>query len=243
MLFVKTGADPARQRALWDSWPARLRPVLHECADALAARSPGPIAPVLQSCLQAHSLVLEGARPMLFGVLHELDTYIRALRATTMARALLPLPVDIVGDGWDHILDEPGRARFYPSNPAASLDPLYADTQILVNSTPNFASGVHERVLRGFAAGCCVVSDNNEFARTQLQRSPVYCGLEWQHRDLPDRLAAIFEQLEADDDALEDAWTYVEDRYDPAVFITRMSELAQLARMKPVFDPYALDAA
>lgn len=243
MLFVKTGADPAAQRAAWEDWPARLRPVLHECADALAYRSPGPIAPVLRSCLEAHSLVLDGARPMLFGLLHELDTYIRALRATTMARALMQLPAEIVGDGWDHIKDEPGRARFRRSIPATALDAVYANTQILVNVTPNFASGAHERVLRGFAAGCCIVSDNNDFARTHLERSPVYGGVEWQQPDLADRLAAAFESLDADEDALDDAAAYIEQQYDPAVFITRMKELAQLARMKPVFDGYALDAA
>ena len=155
MLFVKTGSDPAALRARWDEWPARLRPILHECADALAARSPGPIAPVLDACLAAHSLVLDGWKPMLFGLLHELDTYIRALRATTMARALLPLPVDIIGDGWDHLRAEDGRARFHAPISALELDAEYAQTQMLVNVTPNFASGAHERVLRGFAARCC----------------------------------------------------------------------------------------
>jgi hypothetical protein len=243
MLFVKTGADPAVLRGRWNGWPARLRPILHECADALACRSPGPIAPVLEACLSAHSLVLEGWKPMLFGLLHELDTYIRALRATTMARALLPLPVDIVGDGWDHLRGQEGRARFRPPMHAADLDAEYAQTQILVNVTPNFASGAHERVLRGFAARCCVVSDNNEYARTRLQRSPVYCGVEWQQPDLSDRVAAAFHGLAADDDELDDAQAFVEERYDPAVFVTRMAELAQIARMKPVLSGYALDAA
>jgi hypothetical protein len=87
------------------------------------------------------------------------------------------------------------------------------------------------------------VSDNNDFARTHLQRSPVYEGVEWQSANLADRLALAFHGLQADDDALEDAWAYVEQRYDPMTFVTRMAELAQLARMKKVFAGYALDAA
>ncbi|HYZ63856.1 MAG TPA: hypothetical protein VE650_15525 [Acetobacteraceae bacterium] len=243
MLFVKSGGDPARLRANWAHWPARLRPVLHECADMLAARSPGPIAPVVEACLAAHALVLDGCKPMLFGLLHELDTYIRALRATSMARALLPLPVDIVGDGWDHVRHESGRARFHPPIPASELDAAYAETQILVNVTPNFASGAHERVLRGFASRCCIASDNNDFAQSQLARLPTYFGLQWQEPDLADRLAAIHADAAPDDDGLDAALAYVEANHDPAVFISRMAELAQLARMQPVMSGYALDAA
>ncbi len=243
MLFVKTGDDPDRQRAFWDRWPAPLRAVLHECADVLAARSPGPIAPVVQACLAAHSLLLDGNKGILFGVLHEVDTYIRALRATVMARALLQLPVDIVGGGWDHVRNEPGRARFHAPIPAGELEAAYADTQILVNVTPNFASGAHERVVRGFAAGCCVVSDDNDFSRSAFQQFPAYRGVEWHQPDLADRLASAYADQDASDAALEQARCYVEQRYDPAAFVIRMAELADIARMAPVFSGYQLEAA
>ncbi len=243
MLFVKTGQDPAALRARWQAWPARLRTVLEDCADTLATRDPGPVHPLVQDCLKAHSLVLDRCQPVLFGLLHELDTYIRALRATAVARALLPLPADIVGAGWDHVRVEGGRARFHPPMPATDLDARYAQSQILVNVTPNFAGGAHERVLRGFAARCCIASDNNAFAHERLQPLPTYHGFDWHAPDLPDRLAAIFHMAWCEEAELDAAETFVAANYDPERFLQRMIELALLARMQPIMSGYALDAA
>uniref|UniRef100_UPI0018C873CB hypothetical protein n=1 Tax=Streptobacillus moniliformis TaxID=34105 RepID=UPI0018C873CB len=71
-----------------------------------------------------------------------------------MVRALLDLPVDIVGRGWDHLAAPGCRARFHDAIDADRLPGLYANTQYLLNTMPNFSSGTHERVLNGFAARC-----------------------------------------------------------------------------------------
>lgn len=241
MVFVKGGADPARQRAHWAAWPPVLRAVLNDCADTLAAQGTGPILPTVQACLSAHSLVLDGRKQLLFGLLHELDTYIRTLRATTVARALLPLGATIIGDGWGHL--PPGRASVLPGMDAAGLDALYADSQVLVNVTPNLGSGAHERVLRGFAARACVASDSNDHARAHLHALPSFHGLDWHGQDLADRLAALFHDPAPYDDRLDAAQAWVERRHSPAAFLDGMADLAALARMQGVMSGYALDAA
>ena len=243
MLFVKTGADPAVISARWSLWPARLQPVLHECAAALARMAPQPIAPIVLASLAAHNLGLDGSKPLLFGLMHELDTYIRAFRATTMARALLDLPVDIVGDGWAHVAAAGGCARFHNAVNATALDAMYADTRILVNVTPNLASGAHERVLRGFAARCRVVSDDHDDVRTALQHLPSYHPVTWNAHDLADQVAAIFNDPAPFDDCLEAATDHVARHHDPTAFLQRMVDLAELARAQTNLACYALDAA
>lgn len=205
MLYVKSGSDPVLIRARWAAWPIRLQPLLHDCADALSGLDPQPLAPTMRTWLRQHDLVLDGSKPLLFGLMHELDTYLRALRATAMARALLPLPADIVGDGWDHLSGQEGRARFHPAVDAGTLDALYADTRILVNVTPNFATGAHERVLRGFAARCRVLSDNNDHGRTVLRELPSYHGIDWHTPDLADQVSAVFHDPAPFDDQLDRA--------------------------------------
>ncbi|MGI4941400.1 MAG: hypothetical protein ACRYHQ_12725 [Janthinobacterium lividum] len=241
MVFVKGGADPAAQRARWIGWPSSLRHVLHDAADALAAQGTGPILPTVQACLAAHGLSLDGRKQLLFGLLHELDTYIRSLRATVIARALLPLGADIVGGGWDHL--PPGRARMLPAMDASRLEALYADTQILVNVSPNFGSGAHERVLRGFAARACVASDNNDHARAHLHALPSFHGFDWHAPELGDHLAALFDDPSPYDDKVDEAQAWVERHHSPAAFLDGMAALADLVRMQGVMSPYALDAA
>jgi hypothetical protein len=245
MIFVKTGADPERQRARWAGWPARLCNVLHECAEELIGQPTGTIVPTVMACLGANHLHLEGSKPILFGLLHELDTFLRAHRATVMARALLALPVDIIGDGWEHVRNDPGvtRARFHDARPASALDALFSQAQFVVNVTPNFASGAHERVLRGFAARACVISDNNQHAAEILHALPSYHGVDWNDPDLPGRLAERFHATTSYDDHLDAAQDYVERHHDPVAFLFRMRDLAELARAQVHLRCYALDAA
>lgn len=243
MVFVKTGGDPDSHRARWALWPARLQPVLHDSAAALSVAEPQPILPVVQACLAAHGLVLDGCKPLLFGLLHELDTFLRALRATAMARAMLPLPVDIVGDGWEHLRDGSGRARFHAAVPAGDLDALYAETKVLVNVTPNLATAPHERVLRGFGARCRVLSDDAAGPRAALSGLPSYHGVDWHAPDLADQVAAVFHDPTPFDERLDAAEAYVAERHDPAVFLQALVDAAQLARVHTKLSVYALDAA
>jgi len=243
LLFVKTGCDPERLRARWQSWPIRLRHVLEDCATALALAPPGPILAVVQDCLLAHGLILEGSRPLLFRLLNEVDLYVRALRATAMARALLDLPADIVGSGWEHVQRPGARARFHPSVPAGELDARYAQAQILVNTTPNFATGAHERVLRGFAARACVISDENAFAASVLSQLPTHHAVDWSAADLPDRLASLLDGAAPEEGELDQAEQFTASHYDPSLFLARMAELAQIARLTPTLSGFALDAA
>lgn len=243
MLFVKTGADPAAISARWSLWPARLQPVLHDCAAVLAQMAPQPIAPVVLASLAAHNLALDGSKPLLFGLMHQLDTYTRAVRATTMAHALLALPVDIVGEGWAHVAAAGGRARFHGAVNATELDAMYADTRILVNVTPNLASGAHERVLRGFAARCRVISDDNDHVRTALQHLPSYHPVTWHAHDLADQVTAIFNDPAPFDGQLEAATDHVARHHDPTAFLQRMVDLAELARAQTNLACYALEAA
>jgi hypothetical protein len=245
MVFLKTGADPARHRARWAGWPARLRTVLHDSADALIGQPPGSIVPTVMACLTANQLHLDGSRTLLFGLLHELDTYVRAHRATRMARALLHLPVDIIGDGWDHVQNhhDTVKARFHAARPAAQLDAIFAQAQFVVNVTPNFSSGAHERVLRGFAARACVVSDDNRHAIDNLHHLPSYHGLDCNDPDLPGRLAECFHAETPYDDRLDDAQDYVERHHDPVAFLQRLRDFADVARAQAHLGGYALDAA
>ncbi|MBP0494465.1 hypothetical protein [Roseomonas indoligenes] len=230
MVFVKTGEDPARRRAEWEGWPAPLRRALNDAAAEAARRPTGDITDLVIEAARANGLHLEERLEILFALAFQVDMHTRALRSNAFARALLPLDALIIGRGWDHLGDAGARATLRPAVHAAELPALYADTQIVVSTTPNFGGGVHERVAGGFAARACVASDSNAYTRAHFAELSAFHGLEWTAPDLTERMAAIFHDS-ADRDADAAAALAVAERdFPPEAFLRALVELADLVR-------------
>jgi hypothetical protein len=244
MAYVKTGSDPQKRSASWEHLPARVSRALREAAAILIDQPTGDLVNIAVATFRAFGLHIEERRPMLFGMLHELDLYIRAVRATRIAQALLPLPVEIHGGGWEHLSPEAegARAVFRPAFRASELDPFFANCRWLINSTPNFSTGAHERVLRGFAAGCAVASDLNDYARSRLSPLPAFCGFEWNSADLTEQIAEALASTAIDPDALDQGTQFVERNFDPIAFMQSVAELADVARAQDVFAAFGPEA-
>lgn len=241
MAFIKTGSDPAARRARWENWPAPVRDALEDAASAALHQGTGDAVEIAIGAFNAAGLHLEERPEMLFGLLYELDLYLRAERATRIARAMLPLDTEIHGDGWEHLQAEAqgARAVFRPAFHAAALDDTFARCRWLVNSTPNFSEGAHERVLRGFAAGCAVISDENAYSRLRLGGMSAFRGIDWTATDLTDQLAAALHDRSIGPDALAVATRFVEDAFDPTDFMQSVMDLADIARLRESFDSFS----
>lgn len=165
MVFVKSGGDPEAFRQSWASFPARLRAVIEDASAEVLRGGTGDISDTLSSAFTAQQVEIGERHELFLCALHKVDLYTRMVRGTRMAQALTRVPADIFGRGWEHIDTTASKARFHPALDASGLAALYAETQYLVNTTPNFSMGVHERVPNGFAAKACVISDDNAFSR------------------------------------------------------------------------------
>ena len=247
MAYIKTGSDPEARRARWTEWPAPVRDALEDAASAALHQGTGDMVDIAIGAFDAAGLHLEARPEMLFGLLYELDLYLRAERATRIARALLPLEVEIHGDGWEHLEAEGARASFRPAFHAAKLDDVFARCRWLVNATPNFSSGAHERVLRGFAAGCAVVSDENDYSRERLAGMAAFRGIDWgmgcTSVALTEQLAAALADRSIGPDTLAEATRFVEDAFNPADFMQSVIDLADTARLRESFDAFSPVAA
>ena len=116
-----------------------------------------------------------------------IDRYVRAVRAERMVRALLPHNALILGD-WSY-LDKPGaRARFWDSLPANRLDDLYADSRIVVSTSPSVRYGMHERVMAGLLAKAFVLSDTTPYLQTLLRGCPGFLGCDIDQPAFPDEV-------------------------------------------------------
>ena len=226
MVFVKTCCAPELHRSSWVELPKRFIAVIEDSAAAILQQGVGDITDTVLQCLDHHGLFLECRPEVLFGLMCYVDIYVRDCRSTLMAKALLDLPVDIVGRGWEHVSTPGSRARFYKSVDAKELLTLYANTQFVLNTMPNFSTGTHERVLNGFAAKCCVVTNENDDMRRRFGPLPSYFGLDTAASDLGERLATIYYGTERYDDQMQPALDLVQTEFSAERFVCAMLELA-----------------
>jgi hypothetical protein len=230
MVFLKSGGNPDALRSTWTTWPVRLRAIIEDvCAEAIK-RPTGDINGLAIDCFRSHDLELGDRHDLYFAVVQQADLYIRQLRATSMVKALCRVQADIIGARWDHIDRSEARARFHPPINAAAVAELFADTQFLVNTTPNFGSGSHERVPNGFAARACVISDDNDYTRTTFDGLPTYFGFDWADPDWADKLVERFDDPEDYSDRMQPAFELGAREFDGLRFMQALLEIAQMMR-------------
>jgi hypothetical protein len=230
IVFLKSGGDPEARRAQWLDWPSKLRGILEESSRQALQMPTGDITPIVMDCMKSHGVEFGERRDILLVMLNEVDWYVRLVRLTMMAKALCRLDADIFGARWDHIDQTKSRARFHSAVDAASVHGLFADSKFIVNITPNFASGTHERVPNGFAAKACVVSDDNTYTLNKFTGLPNYFGFSWVDPDWEDKLIAHLESNRTYDDELEPAFELTNRDFSGLNFMRTMLEIAEVVR-------------
>ena len=123
-----------------------------------------------------------------FGVMQEVDHYIRCWRSDKLARALLPHTGKIIGGGWDYLSDQPRRAEILPPIPAFEVVHRIRAHRLIANSSPLWRDGIHERACMGLLAANVVLSDRTEKSDKILSALPNFVGFDW-NEDLGDVVA------------------------------------------------------
>ncbi|MCR5273570.1 MAG: glycosyltransferase [Lachnospiraceae bacterium] len=74
------------------------------------------------------------------------------------------LPVTLVGNGWENTLKAiPSKRINYVGDVGFNVSyTVMANSKMLVNLSPEFHGGVHDRVYSAMSAGCAVVTDHND---------------------------------------------------------------------------------
>ncbi|MBM9403561.1 hypothetical protein JUN65_18475 [Gluconacetobacter azotocaptans] len=235
MAFIKTGGNPAARRESWTTLPPRWRTILEDAGAVAVRRSTGDVTDVLLAACEEHGLSTEHRLEILFALMKELDLYVREHRMTSLATALLDLPVHIYGRGWDHLSHRATRARFHPPIDAAHLSSVYAATQFILNTSPNISSGLHERVAYGLDARCCVVSDENAFMKKTLAHVPTFFGIDTNSADLADRISELYYSQTDYTDATQIGVDLISSQFDGKAFMLSLLRIADEIRAADAF--------
>ncbi|WP_231854220.1 hypothetical protein [Gluconacetobacter diazotrophicus] len=230
MAFIKTGGDPEARRKDWATLPPRWRAILEDAAAVAVQRSTGDITDIFLAACKEHGLSTEHRLEILFTLMQALDLYVRECRMTSVVTAVLDLPVDIYGRGWEYLSHKATRARFHPAIDAAHLASIYAATQFSLNTSPNISSGLHERVACGLDSRCCVVSDENAFMKKMLAHVPTFFGIDPNSPELTDRLAQIYYDKTDYTDATQVGVDLVSRQFDGRTLMFSLLRIAEEMR-------------
>ncbi|MDB5407844.1 MAG: hypothetical protein JWL84_2756 [Rhodospirillales bacterium] len=224
-VYVKTGVDPAQFTARWDTYPRQFRAILRNAAEIALGGSPETIADLCAAQCAAEGFDW-GQRTELFCTLaSDLDHYVRAERATKMARFLMKVPARIYGSGWDFLDRSDSRASFHDNIPADKLPALYANTKILVNTMPSVRLGMHERVIAGFLSRSAVLSDTNPYADSTLSAYPSFLGVDIDGADFEDQAMARLSLPSDVEDRLETSYRKARADFSLEGFVAALLEL------------------
>ena len=197
MVFVKSGVDPAQLRAEWAGLPPLVHGIIQDAAAAVLSGTDAMVTEVCAAAFADRSIHWGERRELFLFAASTVDRYARAVRAERMVRALMPHDGVIVGN-WPHLDTSAARARFHAPVAASVLDGLYADSRVVVNTSPTVRRGMHERIMAGLFAKAAVLSDTTPFLQRTLHGCPSFVGLDIDDREFGDMVAQTLPDMLAD---------------------------------------------
>jgi hypothetical protein len=102
----------------------------------------------------------------------QLDDYLRRVKSTIIANALLDLPVEIHGYNWDHVDFRGRRAKFVAGGDYSRSKQEVLEALATVDMSPNTGSAPHERVLRAFGLYTLCLTNSQSFFSEHLSAAP-----------------------------------------------------------------------
>lgn len=146
------------------------KPFVEALEDAVGIALKNPEIPYAQALSQAfdtYSKKQGGIDPKKFDfitLLTEIENYIRGKDRFELIRSIKDAKVHLFGEGsqkWKALLKNPSNVIAYDSIPYMESIAVMQQSKIVLNSSPFFKYGSHERVFTGIAAGAFVLTNYN----------------------------------------------------------------------------------
>ncbi|MBJ7449683.1 MAG: glycosyltransferase family 1 protein [Parachlamydiales bacterium] len=142
---------------------------------------------LLSPDLKIGSILLEklGDTPNFLNQISFVESYMRAIERIELVKALYPLPMTIYGHsfvmngstakkGWkDYLRDFPNVTVKQSISYAESLE-VMKSSKIVLNSSPHFRKGFHDRILNAIACLATCVTNDTEYIRSHFPKGLIY---------------------------------------------------------------------
>ncbi|MFT8419201.1 MAG: hypothetical protein ABF636_10300 [Acetobacter sp.] len=238
MVMIKTGGNHEERRNSWKLLPTRWRSILEDTQSVAVRQPTGDVTNIFVDACDHHHLSPEHRVEIFHRLLYELDMYVREHRMNIVVQALLDLPVNIYGRGWDHMAPRATKAQFHTAFDASHLSSVYAGTQFLVNTSPNVASSFHERVGQGLDSRCVVVSDQNTFTRENLSHIPTFYGFDTTDPTLKERLHTLYHTKKDYTEDTQIGVDYIAQNFNCTKFMQSLLDIAHEIRIAQTVEAF-----
>jgi hypothetical protein len=178
IVFAKTGNSPAALAQSWRAAP-KLERLLHDLLDALALERNGfafvaAFPPVIAQVASAHRFELQPFDLLSRFLTAQIDDYIRRLKSTAIAKALLPFDVDVFGAAWEHIDSSQAKAQFHGPVDYALLEAGFSSATASLTMNPNIDLSAHDRFFTAIGAGIMPLGDRNSYIAERFPEALPY---------------------------------------------------------------------
>ena len=119
----------------------------------------------------------------------QLDDYLRALKCTRMAEALMDFPVEIRGNNWGHLNLIGQKATYINECDFAKSTQLIRESLGVIDMSPNTVSRPHDRVMRAYGAYTACLTNQQAFLNELPHQQQL--GFKFEKDDLQEKVAYL----------------------------------------------------
>ena len=178
LLFLKNGNDA---KELWDSWNVlhglplqALRDLATHLASDLANPASNQIDDLVTEYFANYDFDITAMPKLRLFFIAQLDDYLRRVKSTMIAEALMPFPVQIVGVNWEHIDFSGKRVTHVNECDYSRSSGLIRESLGVIDMSPNTGLGPHDRVCRAFGAYTVCLTNEQQFFKQKLPHSEMF---------------------------------------------------------------------
>ena len=177
---------------------------MREVAEEALARYDLPLLQIFGNALRAAGLFLDPKHvPQIYC---HIENYLRGRERVEMVRSLRGLSVHLFGGqvDVDNIVITKGWKEYLSDCPWVTLHPtvsyeeslrIMSRSKVLLNSSPQFRGGAHDRVVNGMACGAVVCTNDNPFMRRHFDGGREVCLFQYgRWRDLKEEIQSMLAQ-------------------------------------------------
>lgn len=190
IIFPKNGNSP---HALMDYWRMSLpetmvkilESVAESCISEAVINEELHIDDRIIRCYEDKGVDIASDRPLLCFLVAQIDDYVRRIKSTMIAEAILDLPVIVQGVSWSHVNFYGKKARLNICSDYAKTSQIFDTSLAMIDMSANSVHAPHDRICRATGHGTAFLTNQQEFVG-KIIRSPSDCSFRFDRNSIHD---------------------------------------------------------